>query len=308
MKLGDLPLPALHQSCLGNSLQLRTGPFVTRLGTSYHGLIEQLGFFYSNHEFIQAPWVADFHVRMLRPVSVRRIWRPQINFFLDAEHPFEPYALEQALPLFEWGLNWCIATHAHQFLMLHAAVLERDGHALLLPATPGSGKSTLCAALAHRGWRLLSDEFGLIRPETGDVWPLPKPIPLKNRSIEVIREAIPEARIGPLFTGTRKGDVAHVKPPCDSARRQQEPARPAWILFPHYQAGSPIRLQAQTPELGFVRLSHNSFNYRIMGETGFRGVLRLVQNCSIHQLTYSKLDEALRLLAQLPVPDGNGTT
>jgi predicted ATPase len=33
-------------------------------------------------------------------------------------------------------------------------VVERDGHALILPAMPGSGKSTLTAALVQRGWRL----------------------------------------------------------------------------------------------------------------------------------------------------------
>jgi len=26
-----------------------------------------------------------------------------------------------------------------------------------MPAKPGVGKSTLCAALAHRGWRLLAE-------------------------------------------------------------------------------------------------------------------------------------------------------
>ncbi len=306
MKLGDLPRHAMRQRCQRNLLLLRTGPFVTRLGTAYPGLIKHLGFFYSGHELVQPPWAADFHVRMLRPMSVRRFWRPQINFFLDAEKPFEPYPLDQALPLFEWGLNWCIATRAHQYLMLHAAVLERSGHALLMPAMPGSGKSTLCAALAHRGWRLLSDEFGLIRPETGQVWPLPKPIPLKNQSIEVIREAVPEACIGPRFSATRKGDVAHVKPPQDSVHRQLEPARPAWILFPRYQAGSSTRLHAQAQELGFVRLSRNSFNYRLMGETGFRSLARLIRSCSIHELTYSNLDEALQILSQLPTPDDRG--
>jgi predicted ATPase len=30
---------------------------------------------------------------------------------------------------------------------------------VILPAPPGSGKSTLCAALVTRGWRLLSDEL-----------------------------------------------------------------------------------------------------------------------------------------------------
>ena len=99
-------------------------------------------------------------------------------------------------------MNWCISAHAHQFLILHAAVLERGGVALIMPAPPGSGKSTLCAALALSGWRLLSDELALIDPGSGRVWPLCRPVSLKNRSIEVIRHFAPEAVFGPVAEGT----------------------------------------------------------------------------------------------------------
>ena len=64
---------------------------------------------------------------------------------------------------------------------------------MLLPAAPGSGKTTLCAGLSLRGWRLLSDEFGLIRPGTTDLVPVPRPMALKNESIDVIRQFDREA-------------------------------------------------------------------------------------------------------------------
>ena len=67
--------------------------------------------------------------------------------------------------MLEWGLNWCVAGHAHQYLMLHAAALERNGRAVILPGDPGAGKSTLTAALMLSGWRLLSDEITLVDRE-----------------------------------------------------------------------------------------------------------------------------------------------
>ena len=52
--------------------------------------------------------------------------------------------------------------HAHQYLIIHAAVVEKNGLAAILPAPPGSGKGTLTAGSVLSGWRLLSDELTLI--------------------------------------------------------------------------------------------------------------------------------------------------
>ena len=56
-----------------------------------------------------------------------------------------------------------VDVHGALFLLVHAAVLERDGRAVVMPGPSGVGKSTLCAALVARGWRLLSDEVAMIR-------------------------------------------------------------------------------------------------------------------------------------------------
>ena len=136
-----------------------------------------------------------------------------VRFLVDGRAPHEDLPARQALAVLEWGLNLVIALRMHCYLMLHSAVLERAGRGLLLPAAPGFGKSTLCAALANRGWRLLSDEFGLIRSGTTDLLPLPRPIALKNESIDVIRAFAPDAYIGPSIPNTRKGTV------CWAARR-----------------------------------------------------------------------------------------
>ena len=55
----------------------------------------------------------------------------------------------------------------NQFLLLHAGAVERGGGAVLLPAQPGSAKSTLAAALACSGFRLLSDQFGVVSLDDG---------------------------------------------------------------------------------------------------------------------------------------------
>jgi HprK-related kinase A len=240
------------------------------------------------------------NLRVDRGPVLRRFFAPQAIFRFENRTPFEPYPQDHAFPLLEWGTNWCIAMRGHRFLMLHAGVVERHGHALILPAMPGSGKTTLSAALAHRGWRFLSDEFALVDREPGLIHPLPRAAPLKNRSIDVIRAFAPDADIGPVFKKTRKGDVAHLRPPRDALERQSEPAAPAWIVFPRYIPGRTLTIHRLPLSIAFTRLSNNSFNYRLLGATGFERLQRLIRACDCFSVEYGDLDEIVDAMAHLP--------
>jgi hypothetical protein len=46
-----------------------------------------------------------------------------------------------------------------------AVVIERDGRALALTGTPGSGKSVLAAHFLARGWKLLTDDIAFLDPK-----------------------------------------------------------------------------------------------------------------------------------------------
>ena len=284
-----------------STLSYRTGPFAVSLETDDPTLRHLLASFYPGCALDARQTVHNFHLRMTRVGGLRRWWRPQARFFTDAESPFEPCPRDHSFPFLEWGLYWCIATRAHQYLMLHAGALERGGQALLLPATPGSGKSTLTAALTLRGWRLLSDEFGLYAPDAGHLVPLPRAIPLKNRSIAVIREFAPEASLGPVFPKTRKGEVSHLRPPVASLRRQHEPAIPRWVVFPSFQAGHPLALEPLTKSHAFTRLAQNSFNYQLLHAAGFTALERLIRRCDCYSLRFGELEAALGGLNALAV-------
>ncbi len=300
MKIADLERTgALAAACAGG-LCYRSGPFTVRLRTGQAPLVRLFGHFYGGNErFPDDTQTLHFDVRVESGAGLRRFWRRQAVFWIDAERPFEPYPWKQGFPLFEWGLNWCIAMRAHQYLMLHAAVVERMGGALLLPAMPGSGKSTLCAALACRGWRLFSDEFGLVDTSAPLVVPMPRPIALKNVSIEVIRRYAPDAVLGPVFPGTRKGDVAHLRPPADAVLRQGEPAQPRWIVFPRFIRGAATSINALPESLAFTRLAQNAFNYRVLGRLGFERLADLIRSCRSYALQYGDLDAAVEAIGEL---------
>lgn len=282
---------------------LRTGPFSLRLQSSLPQVAQALGLLYAEHPLLPEDGFFDFHARVDAQAGLRRWLRPQAQFELDGHRPFSPMALAQAAPMLEWGLNWCVTEHAHQYIVIHAAAIERGGRVALLPAPPGSGKSTLCAALVNRGWRLLSDELALIDPERGLLLPLARPVSLKNRSIDVIRAFAPEARFSAVVHDTIKGSVAHMKPPAESVRRDQEPARLGWVVFPRFIADAPLRARQLKRSTGFMQLLDHAFNYHLHGSRGFECLADLVEPALTLDFSYGRLDEAIHFFERLASDD-----
>lgn len=283
----------------GPGLPLRIGPFHAHIRASIRRVHAPLFTLYGDYPLIDDHGVFSFHAHIAPRRTFPRWHRRSVRFKVDGRVPHEDFPIEQALPVLEWGVNLVLALRAHCFLILHSAVLERHGCALLLPAAPGFGKSTLCAALAHRGWRLLSDEFGLIRPGGPAFVPVPRPIALKNESIDVIRSFAPGAIIGPSIPNTRKGTVAHVKPPELSVMRQHIPAPARWVVFPRWEAGASLSLAPLSKVESFMLLAMNAFNYELLGEVAFRTVGDVLNDAACFRLVYSNLDEAVGRLNEL---------
>lgn len=294
-RVGELSLSELQDLLCAGRFALQTGSLTSRIRSALPDVARSIHVLYAHHPYLNAPEFADFHVEVGRPRNVRRWFKRQAEFSIDGERPFEPLPREQAPAFLEWGLNWSIAASCHQWLTIHAASLERNGLAVILPAPPGSGKSTLCAALALRGWRLLSDELSLIDLATTRAHALARPINLKNASIDLIRKFAPESVWGPETYDTAKGRVTHLRPPPESVFRMQEPAQPRWIVFPRYAAAAEPLLSPRGKAQTFIHFAQNSFNYSPLGEVGFRVTGRLVSQCDCYDFTYSRLDDALEV-------------
>ncbi len=277
----------------GEGIVLETGPFKTRVRSRIPAVARAIGHLYSAYPRSTNEPFADFHVELRPSGTIRRWVRPQVLFFVDGRRPFTPLPLVQAPAMLEWGLNWCIYNHAHSYLIIHAAVVADGSNALILPAPPGSGKSTLCAALVSRGWRLLSDELALIVPGSAEVWPVPRPISLKNRSIEVISEFAPDASFGEIMNDTAKGRVAHIRAPGDSVRRMRESAIVRWIIFPQYTPQPGNQLTAVPRAEALMGLSDSAVNFSLLGELGFATAADLVETSGCYSLQFDDLDAAV---------------
>lgn len=289
----------LLQNC---GLRVAIGPFNVCIHTKYTPLIAQLYTLYNHYQLAQDE-IAEFHVRIVTErsigLSISHLYKRRIRFLMDGQSPFESFPEEQALAVLEWGINLAIAVRVNHLLLLHSAVVERNGNVVLLPAWPGSGKTTLCAALIHSGFRLFSDEFGLMDPHQGFFYPIPRLMPLKNESIKIIQNYLPNVVLGQSIPNTQKGTIAHVCPPQDSLLHSKKTAKAKWIIFPRWIANTPVSLETISDSEAFLLLASNSFNYEVLGATGFRAVAYLISSCNCYKLVYSDFDEVIAALLKL---------
>jgi HprK-related kinase A len=279
-----------------HSFSVKVGPRGFCIGAAWRAPIAALEALYSDYPQPE-DGIADHRVR-LEPTSLfRRFVRPSVLISGDYTIPeAAPLPLSMGLLAAEMGMNLQVALGERHFLLLHAASVERDGQVLILTGESGSGKSTLSAILMARGWRLLGDEFALIDPLTGEAHPFPRPISLKNASVDAVASQVRTDRFGPWLRGTPKGDLRHLLPDAKSIAGMDTPAPPAMILFPAYGHDRAMRPVGKGEV--FMRLTQASTNYTALGEIGYRTLVRLVESVPAHAIDYQDTQSGIELVEQ----------
>lgn len=299
MKISEVPLAELTRLLRRGDLLLRLTPFVARVASDVPVVARNIALMYADFDLCPPDVFADFHVQVWRDSGFRRWIKPQARFAFDGQPSFTGLPVAQAFAMLEWGLNWCVAAHSHQYLVIHAAVIEKNGKAAVLPAPPGSGKSTLCAGLVMKGWRLLSDELALYNLQSGLIHGMARPINLKNKSIDIIRGLAPGAVLTAPVPDTTKGTIALLRPPPSSVMRVNEPVQATWIVLPNYVHDAPPVLAPHSRARTFMLLAEQSFNYDIQGQIGFDALRTLVDQTQCYQFTYSRLEDAEQVFDNL---------
>ena len=295
--LASLSRPELDRKLHGPGLWLATPPFTICLRSPLPELGDGLLCVYADYPLAE-PGMADFHLALRPARSPEGWWRRGVLFDADGRVPFTALPVSQAFAMLEWGLNWCISNRMHQYLIIHAAMLERHGRGVILVGEPGAGKSTLSAALMQEDWRLLSDEITVINADCR-LQPVPRPVSLKNTSIDMIRQRYPQAILTDTAHNTSKGSVAHLKPSPVSLQQADEAVTPALILFPIYKAGTALRIDPVTRGDSLIRMVEGAFNYHLLGEEGFERLADTIEACACHELEYADLDELVPALNRL---------
>ena len=280
-----------------HQITLKIGPATFRIGSAWRDPIDHLARLYAAYP-VSPGGIADFSVR-LEPAGPLRQWlRPSI--FITGDHGLAeaaPMSLRHGLLAAEMGMNLQMALGWRRHLLLHASSVEKDGRVLVMTGESGSGKSTLAAQLGERGWRLMGDEFALLDLTTGQIFPFPRLVSLKNGAIDVLSAEVPTDRMGPLMANTAKGDIRHLVPRGGAIDRMEVGGQPALLLFPRFGHIADARAVGQAEV--FMRLTQASTNYVALGEAGFLALSRMVQHVPAHAIDFPSGDEAIAMVERL---------
>jgi len=188
---------------------------------------------------------------------------------------------------------------------IHAAALERDGQALLLPALPGGGKTTLAISLVRAGLRLLSDDSPLLcyREGKSAVLGFPEDINVCRDGIGFFNELSCLADRASDERGKVAFSIEQVFPGSLTAS-----ASPCLLVFPRVAHQPTSLLQPIGSTDAFHALLEHSLPplNRRLATAHFATVLDAVASCSCYRLdTGQDPNEAAQLLVALLAERGS---
>lgn len=199
---------------------------------------------------------------------------------------------------------WESAVNRHDFLFnIHAGVVGNGTSCTLFPAAPGSGKSSLVAALAWRGFQYFSDEVALIEPKTFHVPALPLAMCIKEPGWELIAPYYPV--VTELPTHRRKdGKVTrYIAPPKTAMQQVAMPV--GHIIFPRYEENAPTEVRPVPQSEALARLMAECLVLRQrLDRHNVADLLCWIEGIKSYSLTFSSLSAAAELVADMigPLP------
>ena len=193
-------------------------------------------------------------------------------------------------------------------LALHASCVRVDDGAVLLAGDPGAGKSTTAAALATRGYTVLSDDLTALSldDEVPLAWPAFDHLRLWRTSMPlVLDDAAQLERITPTWDKRRfpLDDAAFADAPC--------PVR-AIVVLRDRSDGARVRLHTLTPAHAVIKLATLTYaNYLLdtpMRSRELTQLGELVRSVPIFAVTPSQGRDGLERLCDAIVRDAGAGT
>jgi hypothetical protein len=216
-------------------------------------------------------------------------------FLVDGEERgSSPYPDQLATTMIQ-TLNGQVVKH-WSGVVAHAGCVSIDGDAILLPADPESGKTTLTCGLVRAGFSYVTDEGVAFRPGTSRIEPYPKPLSLDPGSWFLFPELEPEV---PPHLDDAASSQWQVPPDAIRANAAAGPCDARYIVFPKYVEGADTRLTPIGRAEALVDLAKNTFEFNQHSREYLDQLAVVVEACDCYRLTVGTLDDAVACIQEL---------
>lgn len=303
--LGEYDRRAIIDALAAGTLEMPLGHFTARIKAQVNTLVD---FLYDTYRDVPVKTelsdVTDISIHLRAPSILRKYIRTQVIPDPGFQVPAVPLPTSMAALAFEMGVNLVVALKCCRFVSCHAGVVANEKGAIFMCANSGGGKSTLVSVLMEDGYRLLSDEFGLLCMESASLAAYPRPVSLKNVSIDIVRQLSGKEWISPELSGTPKGKIAYRRARPDDINKAHLSAPAKLILFPSFNPIGGHYARRLSVSEAVMRLIPSSTNYHLLGEKAYLALTKMVAGAEVYEIAYRSTDESLTIVRDLAVKVG----
>ncbi len=298
--LSDYDRDGIVSALRAGTLEMLLGPFATRIKGTEPSLID---FLYDTYRDVPVSAslsdVTDVAINIRPPSWFRQYIRRQVIPDPGFQVPAVPLPSHMSPLAFEMGVNLVVALKCCRLITFHAGVVASDKGAILVSAGSGGGKSTLVSALMQEGYHLFSDEFALLGMENALLASYPRPVSLKNESIDIVKELAGKEWVSPVLSGTPKGKIAYRRARPDDIENANGKAETKLILFPSFNTSGEHYASRVSSSEAMMRLIPSSTNYHLLGEAAYLSLSKMVAEAEAYEISYGSTEESLTIVRDL---------
>jgi hypothetical protein len=208
---------------------------------------------------------------------------------------------EGLVPMVHGNVMMAACGRSASMVALHAAALGVGGQCVLLAGVPGSGKSTLTAALLARGFGYVADDTVLLTAPPVRVRGVPMRVGLKEGSWSVLDELWPQLSELPVHCRADGKRIRYFLPsPPVSAGGAGDALPAAALVFPRYRAGATTTMKRVRRAQALRKLAEAGYDVGgVLDRNVVRALVEWISGLDCYELVHGDLDEAVAQLAAI---------
>ena len=181
-------------------------------------------------------------------------------------------------------------------MTVHASAISNGQKTILLPASPGSGKTTMAAMLQNQGYQLVSDDFVPIDRHSFHAWPFPIAMSVKQGSVNLLSSIYSDLKQRPINHLSPEKSVRYLSP-YNTHESAPQTFSVKEFIFIQYKPSVDFEWEQIDPVKAVQLLFDQSWISPSEGMAQI--VMDQLSHWSFYQLTYSNNQKALEAITHL---------